>query len=220
MPGPGGPSRPAAGGSPGSESDYRDSLATVTVTGGPGRTPTRSQSRTRTQTDCQCRGRTASSDSESDGQPSLAELDSAARFRAARGHGHGGISLAAVTGDSPAESPRLGSLLVSLSSLARRQATVEEPEADRSSCQSRSERRPSDSGASAPAAAAELGLKFKFIVPDSGFSAQPEGPAGPAGPMARRWARRASELDCILTVTVNLGTGRGTAGALRGILIA
>ena len=174
-----------------------------------------SQSRTRTQTDCQCRGRTASSDSESDGQPSLAELDSAARFRAARGHG--GISLA-VTGDSPAESPRLGSLLVSLSSLARRQATVEEPEADRSSCQSRSERRPSDSGASAPAA--ELGLKFKFIVPDSGFSAQPEGPAGPAGPMARRWARRASELDCILTVTVNLGTGRGTAGALRGILIA
>jgi len=32
MPGPGGPSRPAAGGSPGSESDYRDSLATVTVT--------------------------------------------------------------------------------------------------------------------------------------------------------------------------------------------
>jgi len=215
MPGPGGPSRPAAGGSPGSESDYRDSesLATVTVTGGPGRTPTRSQSRTRTQTDCQCRGRTASSNSESDGQPSLAELDSAARFRAARGHG--GISLA-VTGDSPAESPRLGSL--SLSSLARRQATVEEPEADRSSCQSRSERRPSDSGASAPAAAAELGLKFKFIVPDSGFSAQPEGPPGPAGPMARRWARRASELDCILTVTVNLGTGRGTA--LRGILIA
>ena len=181
MPGPGGPSRPAAGGSPGSESDYRDSLATVTVTGGPGRTPTRSQSRTRTQTDCQCRGRTASSDSESDGQPSLAELDSAARFRAARGHGHGGISLAAVTGDSPAESPRLGSL--SLSSLARRQATVEEPEADRSSCQSRSERRPSDSGASAPAAAAELGLKFKFIVPDSGFSAQPEGPPVQAGPV-------------------------------------
>ena len=29
----------------------------------------------------------------------------------------------------------------------------------------------------------ELGLKFKFIVPDSGFSAQPEGPPVQAGPV-------------------------------------
>ena len=48
----------------------------------------------------------------------------------------------------------------------------------------RSQRRTRTAAAAGTASSdSELGLKFKFTVPDSGFSAQPEGPPVQAGPV-------------------------------------